>query len=48
VIVEWPEKLSLRTDWPVLRIHLEHVSEDERRISIEDPANLIERAFTDP
>lgn len=34
VIVEWPEKLSLRTDWPVVRIHLEHISEDERRISI--------------
>jgi len=40
VIVEWPEKLTLRTDWPVLRIHLEHVSENERRISIDDPANL--------
>jgi tRNA threonylcarbamoyladenosine biosynthesis protein TsaE len=35
VIVEWPAKLSLKTDWPVLRIILEHVSEDERRISIE-------------
>jgi tRNA threonylcarbamoyladenosine biosynthesis protein TsaE len=34
VIVEWPEKLTLRTDWPAIRIHLEHVSEDERRISI--------------
>jgi tRNA threonylcarbamoyladenosine biosynthesis protein TsaE len=34
VIVEWPEKLSLHTDWPILRVHLEHVSEDERRITI--------------
>ncbi|HXX45264.1 MAG TPA: tRNA (adenosine(37)-N6)-threonylcarbamoyltransferase complex ATPase subunit type 1 TsaE [Candidatus Acidoferrales bacterium] len=40
VIVEWPEKLAMRTDWPVVRIHLEHVSEDERRIAIDDPANL--------
>jgi tRNA threonylcarbamoyladenosine biosynthesis protein TsaE len=40
VIVEWPDRLALRTDWPVVRIHLEHVSEDERRISIDDPANL--------
>lgn len=43
VIVEWPEKLALPTAWPVVRIHLEHVSEDTRRISIEDPANLTER-----
>lgn len=41
VIVEWPEKLTLRTDWPVLRIHLEHVSEDTRRITIEDSAKLL-------
>lgn len=34
VIVEWPEKLTLRTDWPVVRVHLEHVSEDTRHISI--------------
>lgn len=36
VIVEWPDKLTLRTDWPTVRIRLEHVSEDSRRISIED------------
>ena len=41
VIVEWPEKLALRTEWPTLHIHLEHVSEDERRISWDDPANLL-------
>jgi tRNA threonylcarbamoyladenosine biosynthesis protein TsaE len=34
VIVEWPDRLKLRTDWPILRIHLEHVSEDTRRIRI--------------
>jgi tRNA threonylcarbamoyladenosine biosynthesis protein TsaE len=41
VIVEWSEKLALRTDWPVVRIHLEHVSEDVRRISVDDPAGVL-------
>jgi tRNA threonylcarbamoyladenosine biosynthesis protein TsaE len=36
VIVEWPDKFTLRTGWPVVRIRLEHVDEDTRRISIED------------
>lgn len=35
VIVEWPDRLKLQTDWPVVRIQLEHVSADTRRISIE-------------
>jgi tRNA threonylcarbamoyladenosine biosynthesis protein TsaE len=35
VIVEWPDRLTLRIDWPILRISLEHVSEDTRRIRIE-------------
>lgn len=39
VIVEWSEKFTLRTDWPAVRIHLEHVAEDTRRISIEDMVN---------
>jgi len=34
VIVEWPDRLTLRTDWPVVRIQLDHVSEDTRRIRI--------------
>jgi tRNA threonylcarbamoyladenosine biosynthesis protein TsaE len=37
VIVEWSEKFGLRTDWPIVRIHLEHVAEDTRRISITSP-----------
>jgi tRNA threonylcarbamoyladenosine biosynthesis protein TsaE len=41
VIVEWPDKLTLRTDWPIVRIRLEHVSEDARRISIDDPTSLL-------
>ncbi len=35
VIVEWPERFTLRTDWPIVRIHLEHISEDSRKISVE-------------
>ena len=36
VIVEWPDRFTLRTEWPVVRVHLEHVAEEERRITIED------------
>jgi tRNA threonylcarbamoyladenosine biosynthesis protein TsaE len=38
VIVEWPERLTLRTEWPIVRIELEHVSEESRRIVIRDGA----------
>jgi tRNA threonylcarbamoyladenosine biosynthesis protein TsaE len=41
VIVEWPEKLTLRVDWPVVRIQLEHLAEDSRRISIVDDAGVL-------
>ncbi len=41
VIVEWPDKLTLRVDWPVVRIQLEHVAEDSRRISIVDDAGVL-------
>ena len=34
VIIEWPEKFTLRSDWPIVRIQLEHVSEDSRRIAV--------------
>lgn len=36
VLVEWPDRLTLRTDWPVIRINLEHVAEDVRKIVIRD------------
>lgn len=36
VIIEWPDRLSLRTDWPILRVSLEHVDQDSRRIVIGD------------
>jgi tRNA threonylcarbamoyladenosine biosynthesis protein TsaE len=32
VFVEWPERMRMRTDWPVMRIELEHAGEDERKI----------------
>ena len=41
VIVEWPEKLTLRPGWPVLRIHFDHVNEDTRRISIRDESGVL-------
>jgi tRNA threonylcarbamoyladenosine biosynthesis protein TsaE len=37
VIVEWPDRFRLRTEWPVMCIKLEHVAEDTRRITIEAP-----------
>lgn len=41
VIVEWPDRLKLRTDWPVVRISLEHISEVSRRIVVQDAAGAI-------
>ena len=41
VLVEWAEKFSLKIDWPILRVHLGHVSEEERQISIEDPNGML-------
>ncbi len=34
VIVEWSERFALRTDWPVVRISLEHLGGDRRKISV--------------
>ena len=34
VIIEWSEKIELQNDWPTVRIHLEHVDEETRRITI--------------
>jgi tRNA threonylcarbamoyladenosine biosynthesis protein TsaE len=36
VVVEWPERFSLRTDWPAVHVHLEHLEGDTRRITISD------------
>ncbi len=37
VLVEWPDRLALRTDWPIVQVHLEHGEGDTRRICITDP-----------
>ncbi|MGH9814579.1 MAG: tRNA (adenosine(37)-N6)-threonylcarbamoyltransferase complex ATPase subunit type 1 TsaE [Candidatus Acidiferrales bacterium] len=34
VLVEWPDRLGLRTDWPMVRVRLEHGGDDERRIDV--------------
>jgi tRNA threonylcarbamoyladenosine biosynthesis protein TsaE len=34
VIIEWSERFSLRSDWPRIRVHLEHIDGDSRRIII--------------
>ena len=34
VLIEWPERMRLRTDWPVLPIALQHIAEDVRKITI--------------
>jgi tRNA threonylcarbamoyladenosine biosynthesis protein TsaE len=41
VIVEWPENLTIRAGWPVVRIRLEHVDEDTRRILVQDEAGVL-------
>jgi tRNA threonylcarbamoyladenosine biosynthesis protein TsaE len=48
VIVEWPEKLALRTNWPVVRVHLEHVAEDTRHVSISAWNVTPAKPLTDP
>jgi len=34
VILEWSEKFPLKTPWPELRVRLEHLGGDARRISV--------------
>ena len=34
VIVEWSERLSFRSNWPVVRVELDHLGGDQRRIRI--------------
>jgi hypothetical protein len=51
MIVEWPGRLMLRTDWPVVRIRLEHrprngtplenAGEECRQITVLDPADVL-------
>jgi tRNA threonylcarbamoyladenosine biosynthesis protein TsaE len=37
VLIEWPERMAVRTEWPVWRIQLEHVDESTRRVKIVSP-----------
>jgi len=41
VIVEWAERLRLRTDWPRIEVRLEHLEEQSRRIEVIDSENLL-------
>ena len=34
ILIEWPDRMTLRTDWPVVRIELEHVDENTRRVRV--------------
>jgi tRNA A37 threonylcarbamoyladenosine biosynthesis protein TsaE len=36
IIVEWPDRLNLPAKWPILNIKLEHVSEEVRKITIDN------------
>ena len=36
VIIEWPERFSLRSDWPRISARLEHLEGDSRRITISE------------
>ena len=46
VIVEWPDKLTLRTDWPIVRIRLEHIDDASRAITISDPSGALRAVST--
>ena len=35
VIIEWPERFTLRTDWPTVEIRLDHAGGDTRRLVID-------------
>ena len=40
-ILEWSEKFPLPSPWPLVRIRLEHLGADSRRISVLDPSRPI-------
>jgi tRNA threonylcarbamoyladenosine biosynthesis protein TsaE len=35
VLIEWPERMAIQTEWPVMRVKLEHVDESTRRITVD-------------
>jgi len=34
-IIEWSERLTLRSAWPIIRVELDHAGQDSRRIRFE-------------
>lgn len=36
-IIEWSERLTLRSNWPIVRVELDHAGEDLRRIRVTYP-----------
>ncbi|HXN23529.1 MAG TPA: tRNA (adenosine(37)-N6)-threonylcarbamoyltransferase complex ATPase subunit type 1 TsaE [Candidatus Dormibacteraeota bacterium] len=36
LIIEWSERFALHSNWPAIRVHLEHIENDRRRIRISD------------
>jgi tRNA threonylcarbamoyladenosine biosynthesis protein TsaE len=34
LLIEWPERFSLETDWPKVMVRLEHLDGDSRRITV--------------
>ena len=34
VIIEWPERFTLRTDWPIVEIRLNHAGADSRLVRV--------------
>src|SRR5215472_9521558 len=43
-ILEWSEKFPLPSPWPLVRIRLEHLGADSRRISVLDPSRPVQTA----
>ena len=41
LIIEWADKINLKTDWPRVEIHLAHVDENRRQIEIRDPSDAL-------
>jgi tRNA threonylcarbamoyladenosine biosynthesis protein TsaE len=37
VLIEWPDRFTLQTDWPRVAVQLEHLAGDSRRITISEP-----------
>jgi len=44
VVVEWAERLTLRTDWPSVQVLLEHRGGDVRRIEVRDSSGVLSAA----